>query len=74
MKHLTPTVRRWLYGVCLAALPLLIYQGLVEPMAAPLWLAFVVALLNVNDVTATPSILGKAFVSVEDERRNGRGR
>ena len=77
MKYLTPTVRRWLYSVCIAALPLLIYFGFVELQAAPLWLAFVVALLNVNDGTARP-ILGKAFVSqfskaAEDERRNGRG-
>lgn len=49
MKYLTPALRRWLYGVCIAALPVLIYFGLVEPEAAPLWLAFVVALLNVND-------------------------
>lgn len=47
-NYLTPTVRRWLYGLCIAALPLLIYFGLVQPEAAPLWLAFVVALLNVN--------------------------
>lgn len=46
---LTPTVRRWIYGLCIAALPLLIYFGVVEPEAAPLWLAFVVALLNVSD-------------------------
>jgi len=49
MKYLTPVVRKWLYSLCLAALPLLIYFGLVELEAAPLWLAFVVALLNVND-------------------------
>lgn len=48
-KYLTPNVRRWIYGVCVAALPLLIYFGLVEPEAAPLWLAFVVAFLNVQD-------------------------
>lgn len=75
MKYPTPSVRRWLYSLCLAALPLLIYFDLVEPQAAPLWLAFVVALLNVNDGRG---ILGKAFVSqfskaAEDERRAGRG-
>jgi hypothetical protein len=48
-KYLTPAVRRWIYGLAIAALPLLIYFGLVEPEAAPLWLAFVVALLNVRD-------------------------
>lgn len=50
-KYLTPTVRRWIYGLAIAALPLLVYFGLVEPEAAPLWLAFVLALLNVQDNT-----------------------
>jgi hypothetical protein len=50
--HLTPTVRRWIYGLALAALPVLVYYGLVEPEAAPLWLAFVLALLNVSDEQA----------------------
>ena len=49
MKYLTPVVRRWIYGAAIAALPLLIYFNLVAPEAAPLWLAFVVAILNVND-------------------------
>lgn len=49
MKHLTPTVRRWVYGIALALLPVLVYHGLVEPEASPLWLAFVLALLNVTD-------------------------
>lgn len=48
-KYLTPAVRRWVYGLSIAALPLFIYFGLVEPEAAPLWTAFVIALLNVND-------------------------
>lgn len=48
-RFLTPAVRRWIYGLAIAALPLLIYFGLVEPEAAPLWLAFVVALLNVRN-------------------------
>ena len=49
MKYLTPTVRRWIYSLALAAGPVLVYYGLVEPEATPLWLAFLVALLNVND-------------------------
>lgn len=71
MKHLTPAVRRWIYRVALAALPVLIYFGLVELEAAPLWLAFVVALLNVNDEdegsyynpSSGSKILGKAVMS-----------
>jgi len=72
MKHLTPTRRRYLYGLCLAALPVLIYFGLVEPEAAPLWLAFLVALLNVSDGQPdySPRILGKAFVSTFQPKRN----
>jgi len=49
MKFLAPTVRRWVYRLALAALPVLIHYGLVEPAAAPLWLAFVLALANVKD-------------------------
>jgi hypothetical protein len=54
-RHLTPAVRRWIYGLALAARPLLLHFGLVEPEAAPLWLAFVVALLNVQDAPAEPA-------------------
>ena len=46
-KYLTPTIRRWIYSLALAALPVLIFYGLVAPEAAPLWLAFVLALVNV---------------------------
>lgn len=49
VPNLSPTQRRWLYGLCLAALPLLIAYGLVDPKVAPLWAAFVVALLNIRD-------------------------
>lgn len=48
-KYLTPTVRRWVYGVCLASLPLLVHFDVVEPEASPLFLAFALALLNVQD-------------------------
>lgn len=46
---LTPTVRRWVYGLSLASFPVLVHYGLVEPEAAPLWAAFALALLNVSD-------------------------
>lgn len=48
-KYLSPVVRRRIYGVCIASLPLLIHFDIVEPEAAPLWLAFVIAILNVKD-------------------------
>lgn len=51
MKYLTPAVRRWIYSLALGALPLLMHFDLVEPAATPLWLAFIVALLNINDDT-----------------------
>lgn len=41
-------VRLGLYGVALAALPLLLAYGLVEPQVAPLWLGFVAALLFIS--------------------------
>ncbi len=51
-RYLTPAVRRWMYRIALAALPVLVFYGLVDVMAAPLWLVLVVALLNVNDEDA----------------------
>ena len=49
MKHLTPTVRRWVYSLAVASLPVLVHYNLVEPEASPLWLAFVLAFVNVTD-------------------------
>lgn len=49
MKHLTPARRRWVYSLALAAFPVLVFYGLVDPKAAPLWLGFALALLNVQD-------------------------
>lgn len=49
MKHLTPARRRWLYRVSIAAFAVAVFYGLIDPEAAPLGLALVLALLNVND-------------------------
>lgn len=46
-KFLTPTVRAYLYGVCVAAVPLLVLVGWLDVKASPLVLGFVLALLNV---------------------------
>lgn len=52
---LSPTVRRWLYGIAAAALPLGAAYGLVDDTRVPLWLnlagavLLTVALANVND-------------------------
>lgn len=43
------TVRAWLYGLCIAALPLLLHYGLVDPKAAPLWSGFALALFYLSD-------------------------
>lgn len=47
--YLTPKVRRWIYGLCLAALPLLLHYGLLDAKAVPLWGAFALALFFVSD-------------------------
>jgi hypothetical protein len=38
-------------GVCIAAVPVLIYFGLLPAEAAPVLLPLVLAILNVRDVT-----------------------
>ena len=42
---LTPTVRRWVYGIALAVLPLLIAYGILDEQNAALWAALVGAFL-----------------------------
>lgn len=48
-KVFSPAGRRWIYGVCIAAVPVLVYFDLLPPDAAPVILPLVLALLNVND-------------------------
>lgn len=55
-QYLTPARRRWIYGIAIAVLPLLIAYGVVSKEDAPLWIALVGAVLvpglavaNVND-------------------------
>lgn len=40
------TVRSWLYGVALAVIPILAAYGLVSDQMAPLWAAFIAAVLS----------------------------
>ena len=42
---LTPAVRRWVYGIAIAVLPLLIAYGVLDDQSAPLWAALVGAVL-----------------------------
>lgn len=46
-KILTPSVRRWIYGIAVAAAAVLTFYGVLPVEAAPLWLALVLAILNV---------------------------
>ena len=50
MKNpLTPPVRRWLYRVSIAAIPVGIAAGWLDKESAALLLPLIVAALNVND-------------------------
>lgn len=56
-KFLTPKVRKYIYGVCIAAVPVLIYFKLLPAEAAPVLLPLVLAVLNVQeDPTATVTV------------------
>lgn len=48
-KLTTPRVRGYIYGVCIAAVPVLIYFRLLPAEAAPVILPLVLAILNVDD-------------------------
>lgn len=39
MDWFTPQRRRWIYGISMALGPLLVFYGVVEEAAWPLWLA-----------------------------------
>ena len=44
-RYLTPAVRKWIYGLALALLPLLIGYGVLSAEDAPLWAALIGAVL-----------------------------
>lgn len=50
-------VRRWLYGVVSAGIPLAIYLGWLDPAAAPLIAPLVLAAFN----TRPPAVPGEDF-------------
>ena len=55
ISWLTPTVRRWAYGVILASVALLVAYGLLEAQVAPLWVALAAAVLgNVTAIAHGP--------------------
>lgn len=57
----TPAVRAWIYGVAIAALPLLIGYGLLSETDAALWAAVVGAIL----------VPGLAFANTPTRKRKG---
>lgn len=44
-KYFTREVRKWIYAVCLAAVPLLVLYGVIDEAAAPLWVALIGAVV-----------------------------
>lgn len=48
---LSPTVRKYIYGLCIAAIPVLIYFGLLPAESAPVLLPLVLAVLNVQETS-----------------------
>lgn len=42
------TIRKWVYGVAIAAVPVLIHYEVMDPAAAPLILPLALALLNLT--------------------------
>jgi len=41
-------IRMWLYGVAIAAVPVAVYFGWIEPEASPIVLPLILAVLNVK--------------------------
>lgn len=44
-KYLTREVRKWIYGIALAVVPLLVALGIVKSADAPLWIALAGAVI-----------------------------
>lgn len=47
-KIFTRSVRKWIYAVSAAAVPVLVYFGLLDIEASPIILPFILALLNLT--------------------------
>jgi predicted exporter len=45
MPHIPAHIRRWVYGIALAGIPLLVAFGIIEESQAPLWVAFIGAVV-----------------------------
>lgn len=69
MEFLTEHRRRWVYGIVIAALPVLVAYGLMAPDQMTLWVAVAAAVLGVSS-----SGLAAANVGAEPERYVGQHR
>lgn len=52
LTWLTPDVRRWLYGIATALVPILVIYGLIESETAPMWIALVASVLGTGTALA----------------------
>lgn len=64
-EYVSADVRRWLYGVAVAVLPLAAAYGLVDNSTAPLWLSFIAAFLFLGAHANTPKSDGEGGVEPE---------
>lgn len=64
MKLPNAATRQWLYGIVVAALPLLVVLKIVNPGDVPLWLALAGAVLGTGAA-------GTAFVALKQQRKTG---
>lgn len=56
LTWLTPDVRRWLYGIATALVPILVIYGVIESATAPMWIALVASVLGTGTALAhTPT-------------------
>ena len=52
LAWLTPDVRRWLYGIATALVPILVIYGVLEAETAPMWIALVASVLGTGTALA----------------------
>jgi hypothetical protein len=64
------TTRRWIYGICIAAVPVLVYFQLIPAESAPVILPLILAIMNVQ---ADPSATVTVYERPDDHmNRDGR--
>lgn len=66
-RYLTPAVRKWIYGVALAALPLLIGYGVLDEANAALWAALIGAILVPGLALANTPTIKSPGVEIDDD-------